>query len=529
VAWGYAMSVSFDRAAYAAAMNGHYDALDAALVAKGFPATSPWWRAEVRRYFEHGGRQAVFRVGRRGGKSSTLCRIAAVEAWYGAHNVPPGDIGIVAFISVSRDEANQRLRTIKAIHDACGVEYKPIEFGIELLNRRIGFKTYAASISGVSGPTIVLAVCDEVAKWRDADSGQNPAKEVLASLRPALATMPLAKVILSSSPLGRSDAHAAAFEIGDNDYQFAAHAPTWTANPTITEAETHRLEPDERVWKREYLAEPQDGAVASQNAADVAAALRMLAGTSEQRGRPMLFVDASGGGDNFGYLIGTWVTEPCGASIYLEREIIDSKTGKLSMRMPVYDSQGAPVPNPDHRPPAPRLVVSNVGSFTGEQVRAMGFAMVVAHLAAMAREYGATTAKGDVYNSGPLETEFGRHGIAFKGEHWTADQKVSAASTLRRLLRERDLVIPPGERTDALKRQILELEEHFLPSGRLTISMRRSGGSHSDECASLMLLCKVETAGGLSGSPYKKNTFSSSWDPYEGAADESGDPWTGYR
>ncbi len=146
-----------DRAAYAAEMNARFDALERALVAKGFPATSPWWREKgVRRHFDHGGRQVVLRVGRRGGKSSTLCRIGVVEALYGRHVVPPGDLGVVAIISVNRDEASQRLRTIKAILDAIGVAYRPIDGGIELEGRSVGFKVYTASVSGVSGFTAIL-------------------------------------------------------------------------------------------------------------------------------------------------------------------------------------------------------------------------------------------------------------------------------------------------------------------------------------------------------------------------------------
>jgi hypothetical protein len=238
-------------ASRAAEMIARYEALDRALVAKDFPATSPWWMAQVRRYFESGRRQIVLRVGRRGGKSTTLCRIGVVEALYGGHRVPPGDLGVVAVISLSRDEAAQRLRTVKAILDALGVAYKPIDGGIELEGRSVGFKVYTASIAGVSGFTAICVICDEVAKWRDADTGANPAKKVLASVRPTVATMPLARIVLSSSPLGKLDAHAAAFDAGDDDFQIVAMAPTWVANPTITEADTHALERDEAKRQRE--------------------------------------------------------------------------------------------------------------------------------------------------------------------------------------------------------------------------------------------------------------------------------------
>jgi hypothetical protein len=52
-----------------------FDAMDRALVAAGFPATSPWWRSRLERFLRTGKKRWVLRVGRRGGKSSTLSRL----------------------------------------------------------------------------------------------------------------------------------------------------------------------------------------------------------------------------------------------------------------------------------------------------------------------------------------------------------------------------------------------------------------------------------------------------------------------
>jgi hypothetical protein len=147
-------------------MMQRFDALDRLLVAKGFPATSPWWRQTLADFYAQHVRQLVLRVGRRGGKSSTLSRVAVLEALYGEHRIPPGDVGVVAFISVTRDEANQRLRLIKAILDAVGVEWRPADGGVELERRPILFKVFAATMAGVVGFTGVACFCDEVARWR---------------------------------------------------------------------------------------------------------------------------------------------------------------------------------------------------------------------------------------------------------------------------------------------------------------------------------------------------------------------------
>lgn len=230
------------------------------LYARGFPTMSPWWRATLERFYQSGKRRGVYRVGRRGGKSSTMCRVAVLEALYGGHQVPPGDLAFVAIVSVKRQEAISRLITIRAVLDALGVRYEPIDQGVQLVDRPIAFRVFTASIAGVSGPTCLCAICDEVSKWRDADTGANPATEVLASLRPTMATMPSARMFLISSPLGIFDAHAKAFDEGDTEAQAVAHAPSWVANPTLSEDYTHTLEPDDDVWRREYGAIPSEDA-----------------------------------------------------------------------------------------------------------------------------------------------------------------------------------------------------------------------------------------------------------------------------
>lgn len=242
---------------HAAEILRRFDQLDRVLVSKGFPPTSPWWRKTIERWYASGKKQIVLRCGRRAGKSSTLVRLAVCEALYGHHQVPPGDIGIVAIISARRTDATERLRTVKAILDAIGVKYAERGDTIELKHRKVAFNVYTATIAGVSGFTGIFILCDEVSKWRDNDTGANPAQQVIMSVRPTLATQKEARIALSSSPMGHMDAHADAFAQGETLLQTTAHAATWEANPTITKEETHALEPDPVVHAREYAAVPQ--------------------------------------------------------------------------------------------------------------------------------------------------------------------------------------------------------------------------------------------------------------------------------
>jgi hypothetical protein len=246
-----------DERSHAEVVIARFDEVDAKLVAAGFPPTSPWWRKTIHRWYRSGKRQLVGRIGRRGGKSSTLSRLGVVEALYGRHHIPPGDTGVVALISTRKEEAGERITTIKAILDALGVSYRPWgELGVRIVGRRLGFRVYTASIAGVSGFTGIFVICDEVAKWKDSDTGVNPANEVLKSVRPTMRTQPNARIVLSSSPMGMLDAHYDAYADGDTELQVTAWAPTWEANPTVTEAECRVDEPDEATFNREYGAVP---------------------------------------------------------------------------------------------------------------------------------------------------------------------------------------------------------------------------------------------------------------------------------
>jgi len=85
----------------------------------------------------------------------------------------------------------------------------------------------------------LAAICEEIAFWRDENSA-NPAQEVLAALRPALATVPESMLIGISTPYSRS---GVLWEQFRNNYGKADarspliwKAPTRTMNPTIDEA-----------------------------------------------------------------------------------------------------------------------------------------------------------------------------------------------------------------------------------------------------------------------------------------------------
>ncbi len=396
-----------------------YRGLDAALVRAKFTPTSPWWLEQLERCLSHRRRRWVIRVGRRGGKSSTLCRLAVLIALFGEWSVPIGDVAVIAIVSVKTDEAMARLRTIRAILTALGQSFDERGTELELRGARpVLFKVFPCNVDSV-GFTSVLVIGDEVARWESRDTGANPAKEVVGSLAPTMATQPSAFMVLSSSPWSTDDFHAECFDAGDTDHQVVSFAPTWVANPTITEADTHALEPDDRVWQREYAAEPGETVSLAIDPVDLAGCFGRQARGERTRG--FLAIDASSlRGDAFAWIAGR-----------------ETDAGELD--------------------------VCEADGFEGKELRRVSMADVVAKIADRAKAWGCSTVYGDQREEAGLKALFAEHNIHLEVITWTEGSKDGAFQALRRMMREGRLCLLEHAK---LKRELAGVKARLLPSGR---------------------------------------------------------------
>lgn len=397
-----------------------FDALDALLQGAGFPATSPWWRQQIERFFRAGRRRWVIRAGRRAGKSSTLARLAVAWALWGSWSVPAGDIAVVPFVSVDRDEAAARLRTIAAVLRALGVPFDERSDELEIRGARpVLFRVTTCSTRGVVGFTSIAVFCDEVARWESRETGANPAREVVGSLAPTTATQQAAFMVLASSPWSVDDYHAEQFDQGDTAHQLVSFAPTWVANPTITEDQTHELEPDTKVWQREYAAEPGITTSLALDGED----LKACTGRTPIGSPSFCFLplDASSlRGDTFAWLEG-------------------------------YQST------------ASELVITDVRGFEGNELRNVSMRDVVRTIAGRAHTLGVQVIYGDQREDASLTSMFAEEGVTFDPIAWTDVSKDDAFQALRRLMRDRKLILPEHEK---LLRQCRTVKARLLPSGR---------------------------------------------------------------
>jgi len=397
---------------------------DRTLVPLGHRELAPAWRELLERWLIGSQtRTLVVRKGRRIGASTVIAPRLAV-AWVicaaQSLRLPPGESVIVGFVSVGRNEASDRLEQVAVVLDALQIAYesRPSAGEIALLDIPVRFRILTRNWRTAVGRTIGFLWCDEVSRWEDADTSANPAREVIASLMPSTATIPTSLVALVSSPWSIDDFHAERYELGDTKDQTTAFLPTWVGNPTLSEEDTHSLEPDLRIWSREYAAIP--GATISQalDPSDVAAAFDVTPGTNQNQG--FLSIDASSlRGDAFAWIAGH-----------------ESRTG---------------------------IVVAEVGSFEDDSLRTHTMADVVERIAVRAKAWRTSTVFGDQREEAGLRSLFAQRGIGLQTFAWSDVSKASAFTLLRRLLRDRMISLCHHEK---LRKQMIGCKAHLMPSGR---------------------------------------------------------------
>ena len=444
-----------------------------------FHHLSDWWRVEVTRFYETGRRQSVWRVGRRGGKSSTICRLVCVEAYYGDHEWPDDDEGVVMIISADQKQAKQRLRTCAVLLREMKIQHDQTADELRFKNYRgqnVVIRVHSASIASVVGCTCICAVLDEVARWGENDRTGNPSEAILESLIPTMATQPNAKIFMISSPMGDEDLHAKAYAEGETKFQTVHFAPTWIANPTLPEEMCRQLARTEREFLREYAAIPQSMYEEGfYDASDLAAAsdpsrapvgVSFLDGSAllnEAKARigacpgPRVYymgVDPAFRRDAFGIAVAHIEIVAGRACIVLD--YVDELRGKA----------GAPL-----SPDAAVTIVTGLRHIWP----------------------GPTTVLGDQASADVLQAMFAAKGVVYVPEPWTSANLVEKHDRVRTLLRDKRLFLP---KYGPLQRQMANLGLKHTPTGGDSIVSR--DGHMGDACsAAVLAICEAFSWSGI--------------------------------
>jgi hypothetical protein len=225
------------------------------------------------------------------------------------------------------------------------------------------------------------------------------------------------------------DYHAECISRGNTSDQVVASAPTWIANPSITEELSHVKEPDPKKWAREYLAEPGHTDTTAFEPEDVAAAFALNPVgllPSDYRGGvrdSFVLIDASSlRGDSFAYAIGATTD-------------------------------------------AGEIQIVEVDGFDGDALRGLSMGDVVNRIAQRAAKWQAHRIFGDQREEAALRELFRLKGLAFTSFAWTDTSKDDAVQLVRRLMTERKLAITVEHAR--LRREMLGLKAKLLPSGKI--------------------------------------------------------------
>jgi hypothetical protein len=371
-------------------------------------------------------------IGRRGGKSHAAAFLAVYLSCFFDYRakLAPGEVATVMVIAADRKQARAVMRYTSGLVNENPMLARMVtrenSEQIELDNRCV-IEITTASHRSVRGYTLAACICDEIAFWHV--DGASPDKEIIAAIRPALATLG-GKLIALSSPYAKRgvlwDTFKRAFADDAQNRVLVARAPSRLMNPTLPQSVVDdAMRDDPEAARAEYLAEFRS---------DISSFLdpELIADCTRPKPRELprvsgvsylAFVDPSGGGaDEFTLAIG-------------------HREGDAAIIDLVQGRKGSP-------------------------------AGIVAEYAQVLDRYGIKRVTGDRYAGRWPSDEFKKHGIDYQASE--LDRSALYLETLAALNSGR-VELPPCE---IVARQFAGLERRVSRSGKDQID--HAPGGHDD-------------------------------------------------
>jgi hypothetical protein len=150
-------------------------------------------------------REAAIICGRRGGKSHILALLAVYLAVFRDYSnfLAPGEQPVVAIIAANRRQAAVLLRYVsgllRAVPLLAPLLVDELAESVRLANGVV-IEIHTATIASPRGRTFIAILADEIAFWPATAEAANPDAEVIASVRPGLASIPNSLLLMASSP-----------------------------------------------------------------------------------------------------------------------------------------------------------------------------------------------------------------------------------------------------------------------------------------------------------------------------------------
>ncbi len=182
--------------------------------------------------------------GRRAGKSLIAALLAVFIALFRDYrkNLAPGELATVMVVAADRRQARVILRYVRGFVNEIPMLSKMVvrelKESIEFSNRT-AIEIHTASFRTIRGYSCAACINDEIAFWVGDESSAEPAGEILAAQRPALATLPGSLLISLSSPHARRgplwEAYRSSFGKDDSPALFW-RAPSLDMNSSLDRA-----------------------------------------------------------------------------------------------------------------------------------------------------------------------------------------------------------------------------------------------------------------------------------------------------
>jgi len=152
-------------------------------------------------------REAWLPVGRRGGKSLISALVAVFLACFRdySEHLGPGERLTISVIAADRRQARVVMRYVVGFLEGVPMLSRLVERKTQEtvdLTNQVTIEVHTTSYRSVRGYTLGAVICDEISFWRSDDSA-SPDKEIIAALRPGMASIPGSLLIAISSPYAR--------------------------------------------------------------------------------------------------------------------------------------------------------------------------------------------------------------------------------------------------------------------------------------------------------------------------------------
>lgn len=388
--------------------------------------------------------------GRRGGKSETIARIATFEAIYGGHErvLAPGQKGLIPIISPLREQSQEILGYVRGLVSlpqvASRLQKAPTGNGV-LFTTGIEIRVMTADAINVSGPTVVMVVRDEWAKWPGEES-KMPDTEIEKSLRPALAPVvgapPRRLIGITSAYIQAGLAYETDQKcFGKQDAKtLVLHGSTELFNPNVDrEWLAKERERDASAYAREYMCVWQPAIVEGYFPMDIVVrAVDTGRDPKPERGTSGVYyypaIDAAFRNDLFTLSIASRQRDEQGRTI----TTIDG--------IWAWHSKGEPLNTEE----------------------------TAAEIAAILKAFGCDRCSADQHAFDPLREAFARHGIALQLKPWVASTKPAKFAKVRVGLTDGLLRIPDDAE---LVREFCNIRAKLTQSGGQQIE----AGSGTDD------------------------------------------------